>query len=55
MWPWSRGEELELGPLKDVRMLFLIGVPDECLYCRTRPVSIRHVLLYEAVAGPPNP
>lgn len=42
MWRGVREEELELGPLEDVRRLVLIRVPDECLYCGTRPVSIRH-------------
>ena len=55
MWRGAREDELELGPLEDVRRFVLICVPGECLHCGTRPVSIRHRSLYEAVAVPPNP
>lgn len=54
MWRGVGEEELEIGPLEDVRGRVLICVPDECLYCSTRPVSIWHIFLYEAVAGSPN-
>ena len=45
MWRGVGEEELELGPLEDVHRLILICVPDVCLYCGTRSISIRHRLL----------